>query len=67
MRAQVLKQFGGPENLVLEETPKPGVQPGTLLIKLAATSVNSLDIKIREGGWLSLLLCLPSYTGLQVA
>jgi len=65
MKALVLTAFGGPENFVLRDIPKP-VQPGTLLIKLAATSINSLDIKIREGG---LAVCpdLPAVLGSDIA
>jgi len=49
MRALVLKAFGGPENFELTTVPDPQVQPGTVVIKVAATSVNQLDIKIRQG------------------
>ena len=34
MRAQVLKAFGGPENLELCDIPRPQVKPGTVLIKV---------------------------------
>lgn len=66
MKALVLTAFGGPENLEMRKIPKPEVRPGTLLIKVAATSVNSLDIKIREGG---LAICpdLPAVLGSDVA
>jgi NADPH2:quinone reductase len=49
MRAQVLKAFGGPENFVFTDVPKPVITPGKVLIRLAATSVNQIDIKIRGG------------------
>jgi NADPH2:quinone reductase len=49
MRAQVLKAHGGPENFVLTDISKPAVEPGKLLIKVAASSVNQIDIKIRGG------------------
>src|ERR1700722_2359656 len=66
MKAQLLTAFGGPENFQLSEVPKPVVQDGTLLIKLAATSVNSLDIKIREGG-ISAAPALPGILGSDIA
>jgi NADPH:quinone reductase-like Zn-dependent oxidoreductase len=66
IRASLLTAFGGPENFVLKEVPKPTVQPGTLLIKLAATSVNSIDIKIREGA-LAIAPPLPAVLGPDIA
>ncbi|MEU0551750.1 zinc-dependent alcohol dehydrogenase family protein [Micromonospora sp. NPDC005979] len=47
MRAVVLNEFGGP--LVVEEvdTPTPGA--GQVLVRVAASGVNPLDTKIREG------------------
>lgn len=55
-----------PENFVLKEIPTPSVQHGTLLIKLAATSVNSIDIKIREGA-LAIAPPLPAVLGSDIA
>ena len=49
MRAQVLTKFGGPENFRLTDIPKPAIEPGKLLIRVAATSVNQIDVKIRGG------------------
>jgi NADPH:quinone reductase len=66
MKAQLLTAFGGADRLQLTEVPKPAVLEGTLLIRLAATSVNSLDIKIREGG-LSIAPVLPAILGSDIA
>jgi NADPH2:quinone reductase len=49
MRALVLREFGGPENFELKDLPKPEVVQGTVLVKVAATSVNPVDAKIRAG------------------
>ncbi len=49
MRAQVLKGFGGPENFELMDIPEPEIRAGTVLVKVAASSVNQVDIKIRTG------------------
>ena len=65
MRAQVLTKFGGPENFVLTNIPKPAVEPGKLLIRVAATSVNQIDIKIRGG--LPIGPDLPAILGCDVA
>jgi len=49
MRALVLRAFGGPENFELVDLPMPEIRPGTVLVKVAATSVNQVDTKIRAG------------------
>jgi NADPH2:quinone reductase len=49
MKAQLLTTFGGTANFRLAEVPKPAVPEGTQVIRLTATSMNTLDIKIREG------------------
>jgi NADPH2:quinone reductase len=66
MKAQVLAAFGDASHFQLTEVPKPAVRDGTLLIRLAATSVNSLDIKIREGG-LAIAPVLPAILGSDIA
>jgi len=49
MRAQLLAAFGGPENLRLVDVPVPALKPGHVLIRVAATSVNPVDLRIRSG------------------
>lgn len=49
MRAQVLHAHGGPENFVLSDIPAPQPGMGQVLVRIAAASINQLDIKIREG------------------
>lgn len=65
MRAQLLKAFGGPENFVLTHIPTPAIEPGKLLIRIAAASVNQIDIKIRGG--LPIGPDLPAILGADVA
>jgi len=65
MRAQILKAYGGPENFGLADIPTPALEPGKLLIRVAATSVNQIDIKIREG--LPIGPALPAILGADVA
>src|SRR5262245_33269296 len=50
MKAVVLHEYGGPENLKFEDNiPDPQVSGDTVLIATAAASVNPIDWKIRSG------------------
>ena len=49
MKAVVLHEFGGPSKLKYEDFPDPEMGPDELLIRVAATSVNPIDYKIRSG------------------
>lgn len=65
MRAQLLAQAGGPENFQLTTLDRPEVKPGTVLVRIAAASVNPIDIKIREG--LPIGPQLPAVLGADLA
>src|SRR5581483_7199144 len=50
MRAVVLHEYGGPEELKLEDhVPEPQTSGSTVLIAAAAASVNPIDWKVRSG------------------
>jgi NADPH:quinone reductase-like Zn-dependent oxidoreductase len=49
MKAIVVRQYGGPEVLKFEDYPDPVPGPGTVLVRVAATSVNPIDYKRRAG------------------
>jgi NADPH:quinone reductase-like Zn-dependent oxidoreductase len=49
MKAIVVHQYGGPEVLKFEEYPDPVAGPGQVLVRVAAASVNPIDIKRRAG------------------
>jgi NADPH:quinone reductase-like Zn-dependent oxidoreductase len=49
MKAIVLHEYGGPEKLKYEDFPDPIPGEGEVLVRLAATSVNPVDIKMRSG------------------
>lgn len=49
MKALIINQFGGPEQLHVEEVPMPVANRGEVLVKIMATSVNPIDYKIRNG------------------
>jgi NADPH:quinone reductase len=49
MKAILLKEHGGIDGFSLEEIAEPKIRPGHLLIRVAASSVNPVDYKIRQG------------------
>ena len=49
MHAQIIRQFGSPDVFEPAEIEQPAVLPGHILIRVAATSVNPIDTKIRSG------------------
>jgi NADPH:quinone reductase-like Zn-dependent oxidoreductase len=49
MKAVVLHEYGGPKNLKYEDVPDPVAGKGEILVRLAATSVNPIDYKMRSG------------------
>lgn len=48
MKAARIRQFGGSEQVQLEEVPTPEPQAGEVLVRVYAASVNPVDWKIRE-------------------
>ena len=48
MKAIILKQNGGIENLVLSEVEKPGIQPNEVLVRVKAISINPVDAFARQ-------------------
>ncbi|MEO6982837.1 MAG: NADP-dependent oxidoreductase [Edaphobacter sp.] len=49
MNAVVLHTYGGPEELKYEEVADPVAGEGQVLVRVAATSVNPIDYKLRSG------------------
>jgi len=49
MKAFILKDFGGTENLIKTEVPLPVVRDDEVLVKVKAISINPVDIKTRLG------------------
>jgi zinc-binding alcohol dehydrogenase/oxidoreductase len=49
MKALVLREEGGPDVLRLEDMPDPVPGPGEVLVRMAAASLNHLDVWIRKG------------------
>lgn len=49
MKAIVIDRYGGKEELQEREVPTPAPQAHQVLVKVAATSINPIDWKLREG------------------
>ncbi len=65
MRAIVLRAFGPPEVLRLEDIPTPAPGPGEVLIRVHAVSVNrTLDLAVRAGSY-AMPVTLPHILGVD--
>lgn len=51
MRAIVIKQYGGPEVLAIEERPDPTPAPGQVVIAVKAFGLNHAEVYFRKGAW----------------
>ena len=49
MKAIILKEFGGVEQLELTDLPVPVIGEGEVLVNVKAISINPVDVKTREG------------------
>jgi NADPH:quinone reductase-like Zn-dependent oxidoreductase len=68
MRAIRYHQYGGPEQLVLEQIPRPEVQPGAVLVHVRASAVNPVDWKLRTGAFHQFMpVQFPKTPGLDLA
>ena len=69
MKAVVLHEYGGPEQLKFEDNvPEPQISGSTVLIAAAAASVNPIDWKLRSGAiQKNFPLTLPAILGRDVS
>jgi NADPH:quinone reductase-like Zn-dependent oxidoreductase len=68
MKAIQMHGYGGVDQLQYEDVPAPTAGPGEVLVKVAATSVNPIDWKIRRGNLKGMLtLQFPVIPGRDVA
>ena len=51
MRAIVIKQYGGPDVLAIEERPDPKPEAGQVVIEVKAFGINHAETHMREGNW----------------
>lgn len=49
MRAVVLNEYGGEDNLHLETVPRPSITADQILIEVHAAAINPVDWKLRKG------------------
>jgi len=68
MKAVVLHEYGGPDKLLYEDVPDPVASQGEVLVRMAATSVNPIDFKLRSGMMKAFWpLELPTILGRDIA
>lgn len=51
MRAIVIKEFGGPDNLIYTELPDPEPKAGHVVIDIKAFGLNHAEMHMRRGEW----------------
>jgi NADPH2:quinone reductase len=68
MKAMIVNEFGGPEVFELTEINKPEIKTGHVLVKIKASSVNTVDTMIRQmGAELPLSPAAPALLGMDFA
>lgn len=50
MKAMIVREFGGPEVFELAEIDTPKITAGQVMVRVAATSINTVDTMIRQMG-----------------
>jgi NADPH2:quinone reductase len=63
MKAIQVKQVGGPEAMELVELPVPQPKANEVVVKLAASGVNFIDVYFREGRYKTQLPFVPGQEG----
>ena len=68
MKAIVIHGYGSPEVLKYEDYPDPVPSAGEVLVRVAASSVNPFDFKVRSGSLKDFIpLTFPAILGLDVS
>ncbi|GAB2686392.1 zinc-dependent alcohol dehydrogenase family protein [Aliiglaciecola sp. 3_MG-2023] len=68
MKAMIIKAYGGSDVFEAAEVAKPAVKSGHVLVKIAATSVNTVDTMLRElGAEFPIAPPLPAILGMDFA
>jgi NADPH:quinone reductase-like Zn-dependent oxidoreductase len=68
VKAAIIRAYGGPEVLRVEEVPAPKVGPHDVLVEVRAAGVNPVDCKMRAGAQRALMRRkMPMVLGLDVS
>ncbi|PSK84814.1 NADP-dependent oxidoreductase [Prolixibacter denitrificans] len=69
MKAMILEEFGGVENLKMVDIPTPTVAWDEVLVQVKAISINPVDVKARKGYSLNSILskCKPVILGWDIS
>jgi len=67
MKAVQIDRFGGPDVLRVREVPDPEPGPGEVLVRLVASTINPVDVKVRSGAERPTHLPLPLTLGWDLA
>ena len=68
MKAVVLHEYGAPSKLNYEDFPDPVAAEGQVLVRVAASSVNPIDFKLRSGAMKAFWpLELPTILGRDIS
>jgi len=67
MHAIVIRAYGGPEVMKLEEVARPEPAEDEVLIRVVAASINPVDVAIREGYLAKLVGGFPLILGMDAA
>ena len=68
MKAVVLHEYGGPGKLTYEDVKDPVAGKGQLLVRMAASSVNPIDYKLRSGALKAYMpIEMPEILGRDIA
>jgi NADPH2:quinone reductase len=63
MRAVTMREFGGPEVLVVEDAPEPAAGPGQALVAVAFANITFVETQFRATGWGPFAAELPVVPG----
>lgn len=67
MKAIRIHEFGGPEQLVLDDIAEPVAGPGEVVVAVRAAGVNPADYKFRNGLLAAAVRGLPFVPGMDIA
>ena len=68
MKAAIVRRYGPPSNVRIEDVSEPAVKPDQVLVRVRAASINPLDAKLRAGSlrWV-MPLAFPAVLGFDFA